>query len=120
MRPVLQLQALYGQEINSATPVREDLSRDLLTARAAVSLSPAPRWSVSGALSASFSRYWGPDFTINEVREDQYYSAEASIAYRLTKDLTARLDYLFSDNRSNSALYEYDRHVVTARLRYEF
>ena len=120
VRPVLQLQALYGQEINTAVPVREDLSRELLTLRAGVSLTPAPRWSVSGALSASFSRYWAPDFTINEPREDQYYSLEAGVGYRLTKDLSARLDYLYSDNRSNSALYEYDRHVVTARLRYEF
>ncbi|MGH8703913.1 MAG: outer membrane beta-barrel protein, partial [Burkholderiales bacterium] len=120
LQPLMQLQALYGKEKNDFSPVRDDLSRDLVTLRAGVSVTPAPRWGLSAGVSYTSSRFLAPDPLFTARREDDYYGLDVGASYRFSKELTLRADYLHSDNRSNLALYKYDRDVVTVKLRYEF
>ncbi|TAK86385.1 MAG: DUF560 domain-containing protein [Betaproteobacteria bacterium] len=120
MQPVFQLQALYGQEKNDASPVRDDLSRDIYTVRGGLSLTPAPQWGVSGGLTYTKSRFQGLDPLFTATRDDDYYGLELGASYRLTKKITLRGDYQRSDNRSNIVLYGYKRDVITLRARYEF
>jgi hypothetical protein len=120
MQPVFQVQALLGQEKNDASPVRDDLSRDLYTLRGGLALTPAARWSVSAGLSYTRSRFKDVDPLFLVKRDDDYYGLDAGVSYRLTKQLTLRGDYLHSDNRSNIELYKYTRDLITFRARYEF
>jgi hypothetical protein len=119
LQPVFQVQAVFGQEMNDAEPVRLDLSRDLYTLRGGLSLTPAARWGVSFALAYTKSRYEAPDALFLVRRDDDYYGAELGASYRLTRQISLRADYLYSDNRSNIPLYQYSRDVITLRARYE-
>jgi len=120
LQPVIQLQALYGSERNDASPVRNDLSRDLYTLRAGVSLTPAPKWGLSAGISYTNSKFKDTDLLFLTKRDDDYYGLDVGVSYRWTKQLTIRGDYLRSDNRSNQSLYKYDRDAVTVKVRYEF
>ncbi len=120
VRPVLQGQVIVGREKNDADPVRKDLSRDLLTLRGAVSLTPAPLWGLSSALTYSRSEYQETDPLAGDKRRDNYFGAELGASYRFTKAVTLRADYLYSRNSSNIDLYEYRRHLITLKARYEF
>jgi opacity protein-like surface antigen len=119
LQPVFQVQALYGREENDAEPVRDDLSRDLYTLRGGLSLTPAPRWGISVGLTYTKSRFDEADPLFATRRDDDYYGAELGASYSLTKQLSVRLDYLYSDNKSNIALYDYSRDVITLRARFE-
>lgn len=120
MQPVFQAQALAGKEENDASPARNDLSRELYTLRAGVSLTPAAQWGLSAGVNYTKSRFKDPDPLFLARRDDDYFGLDVGVSYRWSKQLTLRADYLHSDNRSNLALYKYDRDVVTFRLRYEF
>jgi hypothetical protein len=120
MQPVFQVQALYGQERNDFTPVRNDLSRDIYTLRGGLALTPAPQWGVSGGLTYTKSRFKETDTLFAATRDDDYYGVEFGVSYRLTKQISLRGDYQHSDNQSNIALYRYKRDVFTVRARYEF
>jgi hypothetical protein len=120
LQPVLELQALLGREQNDASPVRDDLSRDLYTLRGAMAFTPAPRWGASLGLSYAASRFLETDPLFGVKREDDYYGLELGASYRLSRQASLRADYQHLENHSSIALYEYDRDFVTLRLRYEF
>lgn len=120
LRPVLQGQVMLGREENSASPPRDDLSRDLITLRGSVSLTPAPMWGISAALTYTGSNYKEPDLLLGAKREDDYFAAEAGLSYRWTKNMTLRADYVVSENQSNIGLFTFRRQVLTLRARYEF
>jgi tetratricopeptide (TPR) repeat protein len=119
MQPVFQVQAVFGQETNDDEPRRLDLSRDLYTLRGGLSLTPAARWGVSLGLSYTKSRFDGVDGLFLVRREDGYSGVELGASYRLTRQLSLRADYLYSENRSNIPLYQYSRDVITMRARYD-
>lgn len=118
-QPVVQLQALYGHERNSASPPREELSRDLYSLRAGLSTTPWPGWGVSGELSYTASRFLGPDPSLAATRRDDYFGLDAGLSYRWSRQLTLRADYLHADNRSSLEAYKYGRDVLTLRMRYD-
>ena len=119
LQPVFQVQAVYGQERNDFTPARDDLSRDLYTLRGGLSATPAPRWGLSLGLAYTKSQFEEADPLFLERRNDDYYGIDLGASYRLTRELSLRADYLYSDNRSNIPLYQYTRDVITLRVRYE-
>jgi len=54
------------------------------------------------------------------VRKDKYYGLDAMLGYALTRNWSVRGEYVYSKNKSDLALYEYDRHLLMAKIRYEF
>ena len=118
-QPVMQLQALFGREKSAASPLRDDLSRDLYSLRAGVSTSPWPGWGLSGGLSYTTSRFVAPDPALAVTRGDDYYGLDAGLSYRWSSQLTLRADYLHADNRSNLESYKYGRDVLTLRMHYD-
>jgi hypothetical protein len=118
-QPVVRLQALVGRERSSASPARDDLSRDLYSLRAGVSTTPWPGWGVSGGLSYTASRFLGPDPSLGATRRDDYIGLNAGLSYRWSRQLTLRADYLHSDNRSRLDAYKYGRDVLTVRMHYD-
>lgn len=119
MQPVFQVQALIGKEANEAVPVRNDLSRDLYTARGAISLTPAPRWGLSAGATYTKSRFKEADAFFLTERDDDFVGLELGASYRLTRRLSLRADYQYSSNESNIVLYQYHRNVLMFRARYE-
>lgn len=117
-QPLLTLSANYGEERNERN--RPDLGRKFYGGRAALALTPAPKWSVSAGATYQKSDYDGPDILLGVVRKDNYFGLDANVGYALTRNWSVRGEYQFSDNKSNLALYEYDRHLVAVKLRYEF
>jgi hypothetical protein len=118
LQPALQLQASFGHEENDRQ--RNDLSRDLAGLRAALSLSPAPRWGLVFGLSSQDSRYAEPDPLLQVTRKDRYLGADITASYLYTRNLSVRAELVYAKNASNLALFQYDRTVFAVKFRYEF
>lgn len=117
-QPLLTLSANVGEERNQEN--RPDLGRGFYGGRVAFAATPAPRWSLSAGATYLHSKYDGADVLLGVVRKDKYYGLDANVSYALTRNWSVRAEYQFTDNRSNLALYEYDRHLLMFKLRYEF
>jgi hypothetical protein len=85
-----------------------------------VSFTPAAKWGV--ALGASYQRsdYSGPDLILGSTRHDDYYAADASLTYLLTRNLSVRGEATFTKNHSNIELFTFPREIYAIKLRYEF
>jgi hypothetical protein len=114
----MTLQANAGEERNQRS--RPDLGRKFYGGRAALAATPAPGWSLSAGATYQSSRYDAPDVLLGVVRKDRYYSLDATVGYALNRNWSVRGEYQFTDNKSNLALYEFDRHLFLLKLRYEF
>jgi len=118
LQPVMTVTANYGSEHDIKE--RPDLGRHLWGGRAAVSFTPAAKWGV--ALGASYQRsdYSAADVILGTTRHDDYYSADASLTYLLTRNLSVRGEATFTKNHSNIELFTFPREIYAIKLRYEF
>jgi hypothetical protein len=71
-------------------------------------------------LNASNSAFDQPDPTFLVTRKDRYLSADATLSYQYDRNWSVRGELLISDNRSNLALYKFDRDILSLKLRYDF
>lgn len=117
-QPVLQIAGNLAQEDNNND--RPDLGRDMAGLRLAAVTTPAQDWTVAAGLSYQYSRYSATDLLLATRRQDNYTAADFTIAYAFDRNLSLRAEVLFSENRSNIALYHYRRDVAALKLRYEF
>ena len=53
-------------------------------------------------------------------REDDRWRAGAGLTYHITEDWDAELMYQYTNNDSNSPLYDYDQHLITTGLVWKF
>lgn len=118
MNPVLSLTASLGQERNSEH--RHDLSRDILGGRVSLTLQPLPKWSTSLSLSYQNSRYDNAYTTGSQSRKDHFYGSEVTVAYALDRNWSIRGEYIYTYQQSNIGFFDYDRHIVAAKVRYDF
>lgn len=117
-QPLLTLSVNFGEEDNRRG--RPDLGRKLYGGRAALALTPAPKWAVSFGATYQAGKYDARDILLGETRKDDYYGLDAAASYALTRNWSLRGEYQYSNNDSNLALYEYKRQAVLLKLRYEF
>ena len=117
-QPLLTLSANYGEERDRRS--RPDLGRKFYGGRVAVAVTPMPKWALSAGATYQQGRYDGPDLLLGTVRKDKYYGVDAALSYALTRNWSVRGEYTYSDNKSNLALYEFERHMAAVKLRYEF
>jgi len=117
-QPVLNLAAIGGRESNRND--RPDLGRNLFGVSADLTLSPAPQWALNAAASFVRSDYMGPVPLLGLSRRDDNYVGSVGAMYFFTRQLSARLEAQYFQNDSNIALYQYDRYVVAAKVRYDF
>jgi len=117
-QPLLTLSANVSEEANRRN--RPDLGRDMYGLRAAVALTPAPKWFASVGLGYQLSKYSGPDALLQTVRRDDYYSLDATVGYAFTRKLSLRGEFIVTENKSNIELYEYNRNLYGVKLRYDF
>jgi hypothetical protein len=117
-QPVLNLTAVGGHEDNLQG--RGDLTRDLYGVSADVTVSPRPQWAINWGFQFQRSQYHSPIPLLSFTRRDDFYAYSTGAIYFITQSLSARVDAQFFRNDSNLALYQYDRTVVSAKLRYDF
>ena len=118
-QPSLTLAASYGEERNQRS--RPDIGRDSHGARAALAVTPAPKWSLAAGFNYQESRYHAADALLSpESRHDRYYAGDLSVGYAVTREWSVRGEALLATNRANISLYQYDRSQFAVKLRYEF
>ena len=117
-QPVLNLTAVGGREDNRHG--RADLTRNVHGGSADVTVSPAPPWALNAAFSFQRSVYQGPLPLLGLTRRDDFYASSFGAISFITRSLSARVDAQFFRNDSNLALFQFDRTVVAAKLRYDF
>lgn len=65
--------------------------------------------------------YRGPATALDGAdRRDKQFRSSAYLIYKLTGGLRLELGWQYTDNRSNSDLYEYEQHMVMAGLAWNF
>jgi hypothetical protein len=116
--PLFTFSGNYAKEENRRD--RDDLSRDIWSARAAVATTPAPKWAVSAGATFQYSHYDMADPLFGTARRDKYYAADFIASYALTRNLSVRGELVLSKNDSNQALFAYDRGIVAMKVRYDF
>lgn len=116
-QPTLNLSAMGAREVNRHG--LDFLSRDVYGAGADLTVSPRPNWALNGSFAYQRSRYDGQVPLLGMGRLDDYYYASVGAMVFFTKSLTGRIEAQFTRNDSNLELYQYDRLVIAAKLRYE-
>jgi hypothetical protein len=66
------------------------------------------------------SQYNAEDALTLIRRQDNYYGLSAAATYALKRQVIVGAELLGARNGSNLALYEYERGMLTFRIRYEF
>ena len=117
-RPLVTFSANYAKENNRRD--RDDLSRDIWSARAALATTPAPKWAVSAGATFQYSDYDQADPLFATTRRDKYYAADFTASYALTRNVSVRGELLLARNHSNLALFDYKREVIAIKVRYDF
>lgn len=118
-RPMVSVAVNLGAERNRDN--RPDLSRDIAGLRLGLALTPAPQWGLSFGLSQQESKYQGAFHPFApDRRRDRYLAADAALSYFHSRNLTFRVEALAADQESNVGLYDYGRHVLTFKVRYDF
>ena len=118
-RPQLELAVNAGRERN-VNGDRQDLSRDMLGARAAVAVTPWADWTVAAGALYQRSRYRDPDIVLDTTRDDRYAAGDLALTWTMLRGLTVRAELTEARNDSNLALHEYRRRTAILRGRYEF
>jgi hypothetical protein len=117
-QPVMNLTVYGGDEHN-----RRDhawLGRSLYGVGADVTVSPSAWWALSAGASYQHSDYDGDYPLLATTRRDDYLAFNAGASYLFARNWSVRVDYQYARNESNLALFDWDRHVVGVKLRYDF
>jgi hypothetical protein len=99
---------------------RPDLGRQIAGANAGLSLAPGAKWTLSTGVNYQASRYQSEDPLTLTRRKEHYYAIDTVANYAYTRQVNFGLELLLARNDSNLALYEYERGLVTFKIRYEF
>jgi hypothetical protein len=117
-QPQVSVNVLGGRERNAED--RPDLGRRIGGANATLSLAPAPRWTVATIASYQGSRYRAEDALTLTQRKDDYYAINVVTQYAWTRQVILGTELLLARNDSNLDLFQYERGLLTLKVRYEF
>lgn len=78
------------------------------------------QWTLLGTAAYERQNYAGNDFLYSTERLDHVWSLGATLDWEYAKQWHLLTSMSYYDNRSNLALYDYDRAVVTLALRWDF
>ena len=75
---------------------------------------------VSMGLGYTKSNYGGSDFLFETTRNDNLFSANTVLQYKLNKQLSTRAEFTYYGNQSNLNLYGYNQWTGAVKLRYTY
>lgn len=106
----------YGGSANNG-----DYSYNAWEASASFTFKLPYRFEVSPQVSYAQEYYNGPATTLEtKDREDKRLTLGVGVVYRLTETWSLEAGYQYTNNDSCSALYDYDRHLVTTGVAWSF
>lgn len=116
-QPMLLVSGNLGKEDNQRG--RDDFARDILGLRAALGVTPLPKWALSIGATHQQSEYAVPDTLFTTIRRDNYNSLDLTASYALRSNLSLRGEAVVARNHSNLELYRYRREVFTIKIRHD-
>ena len=88
--------------------------------RLGLDLTPRQNWTVGAGLTYQEIWHFQPDALLLTKRNDDYAALDVTVAHSVSRNLSVRGELLFSETRSNIALYRNKRDVATVNVRYDF
>jgi hypothetical protein len=117
-QPVIDVSANMAHQTNTSN--RPDLGRRIAGAALQLSFLPAEKVGVMLGAGYAQSKYDANDLLYQSNRTDNLYSGNAVVQYKLTKDLSARMEVTYYNNLSNLNLYGYEQWTGAIKLRYDW
>ena len=117
-KPVVDVGANYASQINTSN--RPDLARHIGGGTLQLSVVPTDKWGVTLGVGYARSNYQAPDIVYQQGRSDNLLSGNGVLQYKLTKELSARLEATYYNNSSNLPLYSYQQWTGALKLRYDW
>ena len=117
-KPVVDVGANYASQINTSN--RPDLARHIGGGTVQLSVVPTDKWGFTVGAGYARSNYQAPDIVYQQGRSDNLLSCNAVLQYKLTKELSARLEATYYNNTSNLPLYSYQQWTGALKLRYDW
>ena len=102
------------------TSNRPDLGRKIAGVTLQLSFLPKDQWAVSVGTGYTQSKYDANDLLYQAPRTDNLVSGNLAVQYKLTKELSTRLEFTYYNNLSNLNLYSYDQWTGAIKLRYDW
>jgi tetratricopeptide (TPR) repeat protein len=117
-QPVIDVSANMAHQIDTSN--RPDLGRRIAGGALQLSFLPSEKVGVTIGTAYAKSKYDANDLLYQAGRTDNLYSANAVLQYKLTKELSARMELTYYNNLSNLNLYGYEQWTGAIKLRYDW
>lgn len=117
-QPALTISVNSGREKNIR--LRDDLSKNSTGMRLGLDLTPKQNWTVGAGLTYQEIWHFQPDALLLTKRNDDYAALDVAVTHSVSRNLSVRGELLFSETRSNIALYRNKRDIATVNVRYDF
>jgi tetratricopeptide (TPR) repeat protein len=117
-KPVVDFSVNAGKQSNTSD--RPDLGRNIAGGNIQVSMLPSEKVGITVGAGYAQSNYGANDLLYQANRKDNLYSGNAVLQYKLTKDLSARMEVTYYNNLSNLNLYGYEQWTGAIKLRYDW
>ena len=117
-QPVVDVSANMAHQIDTSN--RPDLGRRIGGGALQLSFLPSEKVGVTIGAGYAQSKYDSNDLLYQTSRVDNLFSGNAVLQYKLTKELTARMEITYYNNLSNLNLYGYEQWTGAIKLRYDW
>ena len=117
-KPVVDISVNTAHQTDTSN--RPDLGRRIAGGSIQASFLPADKVGVTIGAGYARSQYDANDLLYQTSRTDHLYSGNAVLQYKLTKELSARLEVTYYNNLSNLNLYGYEQWTGAVKLRYDW
>ncbi len=117
-QPVIDVSANMAHQIDTSN--RPDLGRRIAGGALQLSFLPAEKVGVTIGAGYAQSKYDANDLLYQTNRTDNLFSGNAVLQYKLTKELSARMEVTYYNNLSNLNLYGYEQWTGAIKLRYDW
>ena len=117
-KPVVDISANTAHQTDTSN--RPDLGRRIAGGALQLSFLPTDKFGVTIGAGYAQSKYDANDLLYQANRTDNLYSGNAVLQYKLTKELSARMEFTYYNNASNLVLYGYEQWTGAVKLRYDW
>ena len=117
-KPVVDFSVNTAHQTDTSN--RPDLGRRIAGGSIQVSMLPSEKLGLTIGAGYAQSKYDANDLLYQTNRTDNLYSGNAVLQYKLTKDLSARMEVTYYNNLSNLNLYGYEQWTGAIKLRYDW